>query len=117
MLNDRYPFMSLLVVAGTEYIGIIQNQDDSVTTIYDFGVLATLEAKQTFIDLANNWWWESNHSVPINIFLKSDWDQFKHCRKTFSNRELQILHGPICSLQQITTKKTKRRSITLVRRI
>jgi hypothetical protein len=117
MLNERYPFISLCVYAGVEYVGIIQNRDDSVTTIYDFGALEDSEHKRLFLELANTWWWESNRSIPINIFLKTEWDQFRSCLKTFSNRDLDILHGPVCSLQEITRKKSKRRSITLVRKV
>jgi len=117
MLNERYPFISLCVYAGTEYVGIIQNRDDAVTTIYDFGVLDDTDLKRRYLDLANTWWWESNRSIPINIFLREEWDCFRGCLKTFSNRDLDIIHGPVCSLQDITRKKTKRRSITLVRRV
>ena len=117
MLNEKYPFISLLIYAGIEYVGIIQNRDDAVTTIYDFGALEDAEHKRRYLELANIWWWESNRSIPINIFLKPDWDEFRHCRKTFSNRDLEIMHGPVCSLQEITRKKGKRRSITLVRKL
>jgi hypothetical protein len=115
MLNERYPFLTLCVYAGEEYVGIVQNRDDTVTTIYDFGSLTDAGFKSLFLELANTWWWESNRSIPINIFLRGEWDQFRGCLKTFSNRDLQIVHGPACSLQELARKKTKRRSITLVR--
>ena len=115
MLNERYPFLTLCVYAGEEYVGIVQNRDDIVTTIYDFGSLTDAGFKSLFLELANTWWWESNRSIPINIFLRGEWDQFRGCLKTFSNRDLQIVHGPACSLQELARKKTKRRSITLVR--
>jgi len=117
MLKERYPFISLCVYAGTEYVGIIQNRDDTVTTIYDFGMLEDAQSKTAYLDLANVWWWESNRSIPINIFLREEWEQFRSCLKTFSNRDLDIIHGPVCSLQDITRKKSKRRSITLVRKV
>jgi len=116
-LADKYPFITLCVYASTEYVGIIQNQDDLVTTIYDFGSIQDLDTKRQFLELANVWWWESNRSIPINIFLKSDWEPFKVYLKTFVNKDLEILHGPVCSLIDISRKKTKRKSITLVRRI
>jgi hypothetical protein len=117
MLTERYPFISLCVYAGIEYVGVIQNRDAAVTTIYDFGALEDPELKKIYLDLASTWWWESNRSIPINIFLKKEWDLFRDCLKTFSNRDLEIAHGPACSLQDIARKKSKRRSITLVRRI
>jgi hypothetical protein len=116
-LAEKYPFITLCVYATTEYVGIIQNQDDAITTIYDFGAIQDLEIKRQFLELANVWWWESNRSVPINIFLKGDWNVFKPYLRTFTNKDLEILHGPVCSLSDMGRKKSKRKSITLVRRI
>jgi hypothetical protein len=116
-LNEQYPFITLCVYAGIEYVGIIQNRDDNITTIYDFGNLRDGELKKLFIELANVWWWESNRSIPINIFLKHEWEPFRDCLKTFANRDLDIIHGPVCSLSDISRKKSKRKAITLVRRV
>ena len=74
-------------------------------------------AKRVFLDLANIWWWESNRTIPINIFLKGDWDQFRPYVRTFTNRDLVILHGPVCSLAEMSRRRSKRKSITLVRRL
>ena len=116
-LAEKYPFITLCVYASAEYVGIVQNQDDTITTIYDFGSIQDVEQKKLFLELANVWWWESNRSIPINIFLKSDWNPFKNSLKTFSNKDLTILHGPVCSLIEMSRRKTKRKSITLVRRL
>ena len=116
-LAEKYPFITLCVYAATEYVGIIQNQDDAITTIYDFGAIADADLKRHFLELANVWWWESNRSIPINIFLKGDWDIFRPYLKTFTNKDLEVLHGPICSLAEMSRKKSKRKSITLVRRV
>lgn len=116
-LAEKYPFITLCVYANVEYVGIIQNRDDTVTTIYDFGSVVEQPLKLVFLELASQWWWESNRSIPINIFLRSDWEQFRHTLRTFSNKDLEILHGPVCSLMDIARKKSKRKSITLVRRV
>lgn len=116
-LTEKYPFISLVVYANVEYVGIIQNRDDAITTMYDLGLVSGAEQKVLYLELANTWWWESNHSVPINIFLRREWLPFRHTIRTFSNKDLDILHGPVCSLADIARKKSKRRSITLVRRI
>lgn len=116
-LAEKYPFITLCVYADTEYVGIIQNQDDAITTIYDFGSIQGLGEKQRFLELANVWWWESNRTIPINIFLKGEWDLFKPYLRTFTNKDLEILHGPVCSLSEMARKKSKRKSITLVRRV
>lgn len=114
-LNERYPFMTICMYAGTEYIGVVQNRDDQVTTLYDFGRIAHPDLKSLFLELASDWWWESNHSIPINIFLKQEWEPFRQFLRTFNNKDLTILHGPVCSLSNISRRKSKRRSITLVR--
>ena len=116
-LTEKYPFISLCVYADNEYVGVIQNRDDTVTTIYDFGSVQDADQKIRYLELAAVWWWESNRSVPINIFLRGEWDQFRYTLRTFSNKEFEILHGPICSLMDIVRKKSKRKSIMLVRRI
>ena len=116
-IAERYPFITFCTYAGNEYIGVVQNRDDAVTTIYDFGNIQHAELKKLFLELANQWWWESNRSIPINIFLKNDWEIFRPFLKTFVNKDLEILHGPATSLADIARKKSKRKSITLVRRV
>jgi len=116
-LAEKYPFITLCRYATIEYVGIIQNQDEAITTIYDFGAIQHVAAKRVFLELANTWWWESNRTIPINIFLKGDWDQFRPYIRTFTNRDLVILHGPVCSLAEMSRRKSKRKSITLVRRL
>jgi len=116
-LTDKYPFITLCLYASQEYVGIIQNRDDAITTIYDFGSINDIDNKKQFLELANIWWWESNRSIPINIFLKQEWDPFKATLRTFINKDLEILHGPVCSLADMARKKSKRKSITLVRRM
>ena len=116
-LAEKYPFITLCVYASNEYLGIVQNRDDAITTIYDFGSIQHPELKRHFLELANVWWWESNRSIPINIFLKEEWDQFRPYLRTFANKDLEILHGPVCSLNEMARKKSKRKSITLVRKL
>jgi hypothetical protein len=116
-LTEKYPFITLCVYANAEYVGIVQNRDDAVTTIYDFGSILSPENKMKFLELAATWWWESNRSIPINIFLRTEWEPFRYTLRTFVNKDLEILHGPACSLLDISRKKSKRKSITLVRRL
>ena len=116
-LAEKYPFITLCIHSGNEYVGIIQNRDDVITTIYDYGNIQGSSLRHKFLDLANAWWWESNRSIPINIFLRGEWDIFRPYLRTFSNKDLEIVHGPVCSLNDIMRKKSKRKSITLVRKL
>ena len=116
-IAEKYPFITFCTYASNEYVGVIQNRDDQITTIYDFGGIVHEVQKRDFLEFANQWWWESNRSIPINIFLKKDWEQFRPYLKTFINKDLDIILGPSTSLAELSRKKIKRRSITLVRRV
>ena len=116
-LLDRYPFISYLTYGGIDYIGVIQNSDAQITTIYDYSMLKTIEQKQRYLDLAEQWWWESNRLIPINVFLKQDWLEFRPCTKVLISKNVEIKYGPHVCLNDINAKKSKRKSITLVRKI
>ena len=117
LLLDQYPFLSYLTYGGNDYIGVIQNSDDIITTIYDYGALRSGEQKMYFLELAETWWWESNRLIPINVFLKHDWVLFKPCLKTFNSKDVKIKYGPYLSLKELAMKKSKRKAITLVRKV
>ena len=116
-LLEKYPFLTYLVCGGTDYIGVIQNLDEVITTIYDYGALRTFEQKQQFLELAETWWWESNRLIPINVFLKAEWVPFRAVVKTMNSKDVEIKFGPHVSLREIANKRSKRRSITLVRKL
>jgi hypothetical protein len=116
-LLKKYPFLTYLVYGGNEYIGVIQNLDEVITTIYDYGALRTLAQKQQFLELAEMWWWESNRLIPINVFLKQEWTPFRSVVKTMNSKDVEIKFGPQVSLKEIAAKRSKRRSITLVRKL
>ena len=116
-LLDNYPFLSYVTYGGLDYIGVIQNTDNVITTIYDYGMLRTVEQKQRYLELADQWWWESNRLIPINVFLKQDWQEFKLCIKVLNSKNVEIKYGPMVCLTDISKKKSKRKSITLVRKM
>lgn len=116
-LSENHPFISICSYANQDYVGIIQNRDDMVTTMYDYGAIASADLRTRFLQLGEVWWWESNRAVPINLFLKEEWIVFKPYLRTFNNKSLDIVHGPVVSMTDFTKKRSKRRSITLVKRL
>ena len=117
LLLSQYPFITYLVYGGNEYIGIIQNSDEQITTIYDFGSLKNADQKRRFLDLGEQWWWESNRMIPINVFLKTDWAEFRFSVKTMNSKDVKVKMGPQLNLKEMAAKRSKRRSITLVRKV
>jgi hypothetical protein len=116
-LSENHPFITICSYANQDYVGIVQNRDDIVTTIYDYGSIVDAITREKFLELGDVWWWESNRLIPINLFLKDDWAIFKPYLRTFNNKSLTILHGPTCSISDLNKRRSKRRSITLVKRI
>ena len=116
-LSENHPFITVCSYAGQDYVGIVQNRDDIVTTIYDYGSIIAPELRDKFLELGDTWWWESNRLVPINMFLKEEWIMFKPYLRTFNNKSLTVVHGPICSILELAKRKSKRKSITLVKRM
>jgi hypothetical protein len=116
-LTDRYPFITVISHGNSEYIGIVQNRDTIVTNFYDFGAIKNGDLKRQFLELGEQWWWESNRQIPINIFLREEWGVYRQVLRSFNSKDVSILHGPVVSLSDLALKKSKRRSITLVRKI
>ena len=116
-LSEAHPFITVCTYAQQDYVGIIQNRNETVTTLYDYGSVVFPELREKFLLLGDIWWWESNRSIPINIFLKDEWREFKTYIRTFNNKSLEIIHGPTVSMTDFNQKRSKRKSITLVKRI
>jgi hypothetical protein len=116
-LSENHPFITVCSYANQDYVGIVQNRDEMVTTIYDYGSIVDTAIKEKFLELGEIWWWESNRLIPINLFLKQEWSIFKPYIRTFNNKSLVVIHGPVCSMAELSKRRSKRRSITLVKRI
>lgn len=115
-IEEKFPFFTMLTSGGREYFGIVQNQDNTVTSFYDYNKLGTDKEKKEFVSLAETWWWESNRQIPIDIFLFKDMQTFRKCLTTFNNKDVEVLFGPITSIQKIVKKRIKRRTIQLVKK-
>ena len=77
-LTTNHPFITICSYANQDYVGIVQNRDEMVTTIYDYGSIIDTAIKEKFLELGEIWWWESNRKIPINIFLKKEMSRPEH---------------------------------------
>jgi hypothetical protein len=112
---ERFPFMCLAKYSGKEYIGIIQNYDSSIVSMYVYNRLQE-DDKVSFLEMGDQWWWESNRQLPINIVLGMKFKRFQYSLYTFSIKEFDVIAGHAVTLQNVITKRIKRRQIQLVRR-
>lgn len=116
-LQENFPFISVLVYVDKEYVGIIINQDSSITSMYDYSLIKSDQEKELFLELGEAWWWESNRQIPINIFLHREISDFRYTIRNFSTKDVKVMLGPVTSLNDILVKRVKRKSITLVRKV
>lgn len=113
--QEKFPFITCIKSNDIEYVGIVINFDDYVASIYDLASMRTDEEKQTFLNLGEAWWWESNRKIPINIFLKEEMIIYRTYIKTFNSKDIEVIFGPTVNLGDIAEKRIKRKSIQLVR--
>ncbi len=113
---DNFPFLTLGHYIDQEYLGIIGNSDSQIVSMYVFDMIPTDELKKLFLELGEEWWWETNRTIPINVALKDRWSVFRPYLKTFIRKDFNIIHGPCLSLDNIMTKRVKKRQIQLVRK-
>jgi hypothetical protein len=76
-LKIKFPFLSCVKHVNDEFVGILLNQDQFVTSIYVYDDISSIKLKQKFLSLGEEWWWESNRTIPINIFFNRDFEIFK----------------------------------------
>ena len=115
-IQDQFPFITVVKYGNQEYVGIVINQDNSITSIYDYNLLKIDEQKRQFLEFGEVWWWESNRMLPINIFLKKEMEIFRHAIKNFTTKDVNVLMGPVVNLNNIMLKRVKRRSIQMIRK-
>jgi len=115
-IEQNLPFISVINYGGEEYIGIIINQDQFVTSFYDLEAIKTPEETKLFLEVGETWWWESNRQFPINIFCREQITPFAYAIKTFNSKDVRVVLGPVVNLMNLTLKRVKRKSVQLVRR-
>ena len=114
-LLDEYPFLTVIEYAGKEYLGVVQNIDSHVASVYVYERLKDKNERVRFLRLGDEWWWETNRKLPINIALLNRWN-FAHCVQSFNVKQMEVIAGPEVRLSNSITKRIKRRSINLVKK-
>lgn len=115
-IETNFPFLSVVQYGGDEYIGIIANQDQYVTSIYVYTMIKEEEEKEHFIRMGEVWWFESNRTIPISIFLPKEFARFKQALVTMNTKDVKVTVGPVVNLGNLSIKRVKRKSVQLVRK-
>jgi hypothetical protein len=115
-IEQKFPFLSVVAYGGNEYVGIIVNQDVTVTTMYLYTKLKTSAHKELLIELGEIWWWESNRMIPINIFLRKEIQDISYSLMTMNTKDVKVIVGPCVNLNNLTIKRIKRKSVQVMRK-
>lgn len=114
---SKFPFLCLCRTGEEEILGIIQNFTTTLASLYVYNVLRTTDDKQEFLELGEEWWWGSNRMLPINLVIGQKFKKFSYSLRTYNVKDFEIIHGEPVSLQNIITKRIKRRQIQLVQKL
>jgi len=111
----RWPFLTHIKYLGRDYVGIVQNSDQNFIHMYVIESSWNSELKVEFITCGELYWWGSNRQIPINVFLGARFRPYGVFLKSFSMKEAQIVQGPMPSLDTLINKRSKKRTVQLVK--
>lgn len=114
-IRVNFPFISVVHYGGLEYVGVVINQDQHVTSMFDYELLRSDEDRKEFLELGEAWWWESNRTIPITIYLRSEMWPYRYAIKTMNTKDVDVVFGPTVNLSNIAIKRVKRKMIQLIK--
>ena len=110
-IEEKFPFISVVTYGQKEFVGIINNQDNFVTSMYVYTDLLEDQEKKAFMELGEAWWWESNRMIPISIFMRKEMEQFRNILTTMNSKDVKVVMGPTVNLNNLSVK-----SVQLIRK-
>lgn len=113
-MNDRKvnPYITIIQHNDRTFYGIIKIKSKEFTSLYDLNAMPTYE-RQLMMEYADTWWWRSNRTIPISVYMSMEMEQFeKYCIR-FNTNTIQSITGPNISLSELPSKRIKRRNLTL----
>ena len=115
-IEEKFPFIRVVTYGQKEFVGIINNQDNFVTSMYVYTDLLEDQEKKAFMELGEAWWWESNRMIPISIFMRKEMEQFRNILTTMNSKDVKVVMGPTVNLNNLSVKRVKRKSVQLIRK-
>ena len=108
-------FLTFLVTEESELrVGIVQNETPKLVMLYDMDKIRNETAKARFLSHGDEWWWQSNQSVPVDSFIGPDFDEFRTALIGYPKKAIKDIIGPTFSLQNLYLKRIKKRKIEIV---
>lgn len=116
-IEENYPFLTCINYGDKDYLGIVTNRDKTFLSMFDMDLISAPDKTKKFVELGENWWWESNRQIPIDVFLFQELIPFRYAIRTFENKHIEVKFGPVTEINNLVKKRIKRRTITLVKNV
>ena len=115
--RSKYEFLTFLVMTtDVVKVGVVQNETLKVMMFYDFEKIKSEDHKREFLDIADEWWWQSNHAIPLNAFAGDRFDKFDYILTGYPKKTVDEVIGPTFSLQNQYLKRIKKKKIEILGR-
>jgi hypothetical protein len=114
VIRTKYEFMTFVIFKDDMIYGIVQNETPKILMVYQFDLLRTDEEKKGFLDFGNEWWWGSNHSVPINLFIGDRFELFEYALRGYPKKPIETMIGPTFSLADRYLRRVRKKRIEIV---
>lgn len=115
--RKQHAFLTFLIMGNDDIkVGVVQNENMKIIMFYDFEKIRGEDEKKAFLEMADEWWWGSNQSVPVNAFNGDRFDRFQHALKGYPKKSIQDTIGPTFSLQNQYLRRIKKKKIEIVNR-
>jgi hypothetical protein len=110
----KYEFMTFIVMKDDVVVGIVQNETPKILMIYQFDMLRTSDEREQFLQFGDEWWWGSNHSIPINRFIGDRFERFEYVLKGYPRKPIEEVIGPTFSLAERYLRRVRKKKIEVV---
>lgn len=115
ILNEKHPYLTYVKFGDDEYIGIIQNEDNQFITIFAYTLINNEILRKKFLEMGRLWWDDSNHLIPIDIFLREEFYIYRDVLKCLPKKDIKNVMGPTLNLEENFSKRIKRKKVQLIR--
>ncbi len=113
-MRAKYEFLTFVVFKDDIIYGIVQNETPKILMIYEFDLLKSTEEKNQFLKFGDEWWWGSNHSVPINLFIGDRFEVFDYSLRGYPRKPIESMIGPTFSLAERYLRRVRKKRIEVV---
>lgn len=122
--RDKHQFITFFVLTnGNWKCGVVQNGSTRYIAFYDFAKIEE-ESRGKFIKLADQWWWESGMTLPLDTYVrkifgkrfKQEFQEFYPALTMIHRRYLAMEPiGPVFSLTENYIKRIKKKRRELLK--